>query len=107
MDKDRVKTLLEERRLRIVSLDPLLLVAILNWAQDPKEALALPVTAATPLDCVVVSANTCWDRGTIDVIVAHERFGKTPPGSLITRLTGMVTELRRVSLKDVLEVNQE
>jgi hypothetical protein len=102
MDQDRTRMLLEDRRLRIVSMDPKLLVHILNWAKEPDCVLALPATEQIPSDCIAVSVNACWDRGTIDVIVAHESFERSLPGSFLPRVDGIVNSLRLVSLQDAI-----
>ncbi|MES2788153.1 MAG: hypothetical protein V4719_00930 [Planctomycetota bacterium] len=103
MDNITTKMLLEDRRFRIASIKPELLIGVLNWANNPKCALALPVMSEIPADCIAVSVSTSWDRGTIDVIIAHADFDRLPPGALIPRCHQLVTEFRIVSAQDVLE----
>jgi hypothetical protein len=91
-----VVTPLEERRLKIISIDQRFLVDVLNWWRNPPHWMALPITDELPEDCVVVSVSLSWERRCLDAMVASREFPVCPEGGLPERIPGMMTEFRSV-----------
>lgn len=87
----------EERRVKIVSIDPQFIVDVFNWWRNPPHWLALPVNDALPKDCVVVSVSVSWERRCIEAMVASKEFPPCADGDLPERIPGMMTEFRSIS----------
>lgn len=85
-----------EYRTRIVSLDPRLIVQLLNWWRDPPHWIALPENVDLPADVTVVSVTANWERGTIDALVRHPSFPIVEAGQLPPRSLDLITTLRSI-----------
>jgi len=89
-------TPLDERRLKIISINQRFLVDVLNWWRDPPHHMALPITDELPEDCVVVSVSVSWERRCIEAMVTSKCFPPCVDGELPERIPGMLTDFRIV-----------
>ena len=94
---------IEENRVKIVSLDPNMIVDLLNWWRNPPDCIALPITDELPEDCAVLSVNASWQRRCIEVLVASESFPIVETGGLPPEIPGVMSEWRYVPFSEVVE----
>jgi hypothetical protein len=86
MTKEEIAAALEECRFKIVSLDPCLMIQLLNWCRTPSTFYSLPVPEAIPDDAFYLSAHENHARRTVDAIICHHSFPPTLPGREIERI---------------------
>lgn len=91
--------LVQERRLRILTVDPQYLVDLLNQASNPTRLMKIPAGDRIPEGTVVVSVNASWPRGGIELLLAHEQFEPVPLGLEFPRV-GILDDWRIVDLVD-------
>ena len=76
------------RHLKIVSIDPDLILTILNTGNNPHEFVALPICPEIPEGTHVVAVKANWERRCIDAVIEHPSFPIPSPGETIPRLHG-------------------
>lgn len=90
----------QERRLKILRVDPRYIVDLLNQAAHPHQFMKVPAGEQIPADVVVVSVNADWSSNTIELLLSHEQFepvqvGYSPP------CVGLMKEWQSVDLLEV------
>jgi hypothetical protein len=90
----------QERRLKILRVDPRYIVDLLNQAKLPTQFMQIPAGDRIPDDVVVISVNADWSSNTIELLLASEQFeqvldGKVPPE------IGLLKEWKVVDLREV------
>lgn len=93
-------TAFQERRLKILRVDPRYIVDLLNQATTPQRFMRIPAGEQIPEDVVVVSVNADWSSNTIELLLAHDQFeplgvGHSPP------VVGLLAEWQQVDLIEV------
>ena len=89
----------DERRLKIISIDKKLFIDFLNWWRNPPGYIALPITEELPSDCVVVSVSASWEKSCIEALVASSSFPPLQAGEAPERVPGVLTEFRLVNFE--------
>lgn len=74
----------QERRLKILRVDPRYIVDLLNQATNPQRFMRIPAGEQIPEDVIVVSVNADWSSNSIELLLAHDEFepvgvGYSPP----------------------------
>lgn len=95
-------TAFQERRLKILRVDPRYIVDLLNQATNPQRFMRIPAGEQIPEDVVVVSVNADWSSNTIELLLAHDQFeplgvGYSPP------VVGLLAEWQQVDLIEVVK----
>lgn len=92
--------LVQERRLKILTVDPRYIVDLLNQATDPRRFMKIPAGDQIPEGTVVVSVNANWCRGGIELLLAHEQFEPVEVGFEFPRVM-MLEEWKQVDLVEI------
>lgn len=90
----------QERRLKILRVDPRYIVDLLNQARNVCRFLKVPAGEQVPDDVVVITVNADWSSNTIELLLASEQFepvevGMNPP------CVGLMKEWNAVDLLEV------
>jgi len=90
----------QERRLKILRVDPRHIVDLLNQARNVCRFMKVPVGEQVPDDAVVVTVNADWSSNTIELLLASDQFepvelGMSPP------VVGLMKEWQHVDLSEV------
>jgi len=93
-------TAFQERRLKILRVDPRYIVDLLNQATNPQRFMRIPAGEQIPEDVVVVSVNADWSSNTIELLLAHDTFEPVQLG-LSAPVVGLLKEWRQVDLLEV------
>lgn len=70
--------MMDERRYKLLMVDPGLILQMLNWCTCPVGFYAIPITDDLPEGCVVRSVHTCWSSNSIQLLVEHASFSPVP-----------------------------
>lgn len=80
---------LQESRLKILSVNPLLFLDMLNWCNSPSAIYSLPVTPEIPEGTFVVSIDEDhWSRCMM-LTLCHPSFEVVPAGEQIPRIASL------------------
>lgn len=90
----------QERRLKILRVDPRYIVDLLNQATNPQRFMRIPAGEQLPEDVVVVSVNADWSSNTIELLLAHDKFEPVEVG-LCAPVVGLLAEWQQVDLIEV------
>jgi hypothetical protein len=73
----------DQNRLRILRVNPLLIVEILNWCRKPSlnRIIAIPTVGEIPEGCEVVSVAPEWSSRSLQIMLRHPSFDVVPPGA--------------------------
>ena len=75
------------KRLKILMVDPQLIVEVLNWCNNPGDALmGLPVFDELPKGTRIIDMTSDWSTGLLMFKIEHESFPKVHPGCHIERV---------------------
>jgi len=69
-------------RLKIVSCDLSLILAVFEWCRTREGFLALPVTDEIPADVEIVSVQGDWSTRSIRLMIRHPSFDVVPGGMI-------------------------
>jgi len=92
----------EERRFAIIEVDSRYIIDLLNFASDPADCLQIPIPVELPKDAVVVSVNACWEKRTIQLMVASRKYEPLQMG-LVPPIVNRSFEYRTISMAQMVE----
>ena len=87
------------RRIKILQVDPQLILEIINWCRNPPDWLVLPITEEIPEDAVVVSVSNNWANRTMEFQIHHPSFDFVPAGQVPPTIPNACHEWRRIDVK--------
>lgn len=90
---------IEERRLKILRVDPRYIVDLLNQAANPTQFMKIPTGDLIPDGTVVVSLNANWSRGCIELLLSHEQFEPVEMG-MEPEAVGLMESWRVIDLSE-------
>lgn len=93
----------DKSRLKILRLDPLLIVEVFNWCIKLEGSLRLPIYEEIPKDVEVISINTDWHSNYIELMLRHKSFDVVSEGAMPPFIPDVVNEFRVVTSKDLKE----
>lgn len=76
----------QERRFKILRVDPRYIVDLLNQATNPQRFMRIPSGDQIPEDAKVISVNADWSSNTIELLIAHETYEPVPLGVMTPEL---------------------
>ncbi len=92
----------EERRFAIIEVDSRYIIDLLNFVSDPSDCLQVPIPVELPEDAVVVSVNACWEKRTIQLMVASREYEPLQMG-LVPPVVNRLFEYRTISMERMVE----
>jgi hypothetical protein len=90
----------QERRLKILRVDPRYIVLLLNQAKLPVRFMQIPTGDKIPDDVVVISVNADWSSNTIELLLASDQFETVEDGQVPPEI-GLLKEWKVVDLREV------
>lgn len=90
-----------ENRVKILSVDPRLLIDLFNWQRNPTSRFTVraPIVEPIPKDVEILSVNANWNVRRIDLLICHSSFEQIPLGQEPPLVVDFQNECRIVTLQ--------